>query len=230
LNNSDGSGKMITCTPELSQKVKSSFGRNVMEIRYDIFSTTEFEKKNENVKRYQMDFFQSTKPIAGTGDQTMILSEFTRLKAGGYCLVASSGKEGDFMLRFLVDAACATITELNEEVEQKSRKRKTQTQSTEVFDQVFTSEASGSKFIDIITFKICLEKIIRKHLTEMNVKTISIATCRSILARRDEDKWPIEQRRIQQNWRTNRRNCHHLSRKRQEQEWNNTSPRTEESF
>jgi len=201
-----------------------------MEIRYDIFSTTEFEKKNENVKRYQMDFFQSTKPIAGTGDQTMILSEFTRLKAGGYCLVASSGKEGDFMLRFLVDAACATITELNEEVEQKSRKRKTQTQSTEVFDQVFTSEASGSKFIDIITFKICLEKIIRKHLTEMNVKTISIATCRSILARRDEDKWPIEQRRIQQNWRTNRRNCHHLSRKRQEQEWNNTSPRTEESF
>jgi len=83
LQNSDGSGNMISFVPELTMKAKSP-NTNAAKIKYDIFPTIEFEKKAENGKRYERDFFESIKPIGGAEDERMLLTWFTQLKPGSY--------------------------------------------------------------------------------------------------------------------------------------------------
>jgi len=187
LENWDGSGKEINLIPELSTKAKSS-NNNGTKIKYDIFSTIEFKKQAKNGNRYEIDFLQSNKPIGGAEDETTLLTEFTQLKPGSYCFVVSSEKEGDFMLRFLVDAGCGTITELDEDVEEKPGERKTTRNRGKLAEEVFRGEAGDSNLIDVVQLKICLDKAIKKEHPKINFEGLSIETCRCIFNLLDEDR------------------------------------------
>ena len=92
------------------------------------------------------------------------------------------------MVRFLVDAGCGTITELDEDVEEKARKRNTKKGSKKLAEEMFRGEAGDTNLIDVVQLKICLEKAIKKEHPEMNFEGLSIETCRCIFTLLEEDR------------------------------------------